>query len=92
MTDPAVEQFREQITAADRALVDLINTRLELVEQLRRYKEQHDLPFFDPAREEWMLAYLTRENRGPLSAEGLAEIYRDILDLTKRETARTEEG
>ena len=46
----------------------------------------------DPAREEWMLRYLTRANRGPLSAEGLAEIYALILDVTKRETEEAAEA
>jgi chorismate mutase / prephenate dehydratase len=86
MTDPVVEQLREQITTADHALFETINKRLELVARLRRYKERHDLPFLDPAREEWMLRYLTRANRGPLTAEGLAEIYALVLDISKRET------
>ena len=30
-----------------------------------------------------MLRYLTRANTGPLSAEGLAEIYAQICDLLK---------
>jgi chorismate mutase / prephenate dehydratase len=91
MTDPVVSQLREQITNTDRLLVDAINKRLKLVQQLRRYKERHGVPFLDPAREEWMLRYLTRANTGPLSAEGLAEIYAQILDLTKRESARAVE-
>ena len=33
---------------------------------------------------------LARANRGPLSAEGLREIYVELLDLTKREVARDE--
>ena len=87
MSDPVVEQLREQITSLDRSLVETINKRLKLVQQLRRYKERHGLPFLDPAREEWMLSYLARANRGPLSAEALAEVYAFILDVTKRETA-----
>ncbi len=92
MTDPVVSQLREQLTSADRSLVEAINKRLNLVQQLWRYKEQHGLPFLDPDREQWMLQYLARANRGPLSAEGLAEIYAQILDLTKRETARAAEA
>jgi chorismate mutase len=92
VTDPVVSQLREQITSTDRSLVDAINKRLKLVQQLRRYKERNGVPFLDPAREEWMLRYLTRANTGPLSAEGLAEIYTQILDLTKRESARTMEA
>ena len=37
-----------------------------------------------------MLSYLTRANRGPLSAEGLREIFAEVLDLTKREVGRSE--
>ena len=92
MTDPFVSQLREQLTTADRALVEAINKRIELVQQLWHYKEQHGLPFLDPDREEWMLTYLTRANHGPLSTEGLAEIYAQVLDLTKRETARLGEA
>jgi hypothetical protein len=32
-----------------------------------------------------MLEDLTRANRGPLSAEGLRELFGTILDLSKRE-------
>jgi len=83
--DPVLEQFREQITENDRAIVEAINKRLRLVAKIKRYKEARGLPFLDPAREEWMLLYLTRANRGPLSADGLRELYEEILDLTKRE-------
>jgi hypothetical protein len=35
-----------------------------------------------------MLQYLSRANRGPLSAEGLHQIFEELLDLTKREVER----
>jgi len=34
-----------------------------------------------------MLQYLSRANRGPLSGEGLQELFRMILDLSKREVS-----
>jgi hypothetical protein len=39
-----------------------------------------------------MLNYLLRANRGPLSAEGLRELFTEILDLTKREVGRAGEA
>jgi chorismate mutase len=87
--DPVLVQFREQITDNDRAIVEAINKRLKLVAQIKRYKEAREMPFLDTAREEWMLRYLSRANRGPLSEEGLRELYAEILDLTKREVARS---
>jgi chorismate mutase len=92
MTDPVVEQFREKITDVDCALIELVNKRLKLVAQLWRYKEEHGVALHDPAREDWMLSYLTRANRGPLSPEGLAELYALVLGLTKRQAAEPVEA
>lgn len=86
--DRRIRQLREQISDNDRAIVEAINRRLALVAQLKRYKESRGIAFVDPDREEWMLRYLERANRGPLSPEGLREIYSELLDLTKREVAR----
>jgi chorismate mutase/prephenate dehydratase len=86
--DPFIRQLREQISDNDRALVEGINKRLKLVAQLKNYKESRGLSFVDPEREEWMLQYLSRANRGPLSAEGLRELFEEILELTKREVER----
>jgi len=44
----------------------------------------------DLAREQWMLQYLQRANRGPLSEGGLAELYHELLDLMKREVVAQE--
>src|SRR5256885_11104112 len=88
--DPLIRQLREQISDADRTVVEAVNARLKLVARLKAYKESRGLSFVDPQREEWMLSYLTRANRGPLSAEGLQELFSEILDLTKREVGRGE--
>ena len=86
--DPLIRQLREQISDADRTIIEAVNARLKLVAKLKSYKESRGLSFVDPEREEWMLNYLSRANRGPLSAEGLREIFGEILDLTKREVGR----
>ena len=84
-TDPLIRQLREQLSDNDVAIVEAVNARLKLVARLKRVKEERGIGFLDPAREEWMLQYLQRANRGPLTAEGLAELYHELLDLTKRE-------
>jgi chorismate mutase len=86
--DPVIRQLREQLSDNDVKIVEAINARLKLVARLKGVKEERGIEFLDPAREEWMLQYLTRANRGPLSADGLREIYSELLDLTKREVAR----
>ena len=71
-----------------RSLVEAINTRLRLVSHLKRCKQDRGLAFFDPDRERLMIRELTQSNSGPLSQEGLREIYAVIFDLTKREVSR----
>ena len=90
--DALIKQLREQISDTDRGIVDAINARLKLVARLKSYKESRGIEFVDPEREEWQLRYLQRANRGPLSEEGLHEIYGELLDLTKREVTRRDEG
>jgi chorismate mutase len=90
--DPLIKQLRQQISDTDRSIVDAFNARLRLVARLKTYKESRGIDFVDPEREEWMLQYLTRANRGPLSGDGLKELFEEVLDLTKREVQRGEEG
>jgi len=86
-TDPLVRQLREQISDNDRAIVDAINRRLKLVARLKEYKASRGFEFVDPDREDWMIRYLERANGGPLSDEGLHELFAQILALTKREVS-----
>jgi chorismate mutase len=84
-TDPVVVELRERIAAADGEILAKVNERIELVEALRRYKEERGYPFVDQAREEWLIAHLTELNRGPLSATGVRQLFTSLLDLVKRE-------
>jgi chorismate mutase len=79
--------LREQVSDNDRALIEAINARLRLVAKLKSYKESRGFDFVDPDREEWMLRDVARSNRGPLSQDGLEQIYTAILDLSKREVS-----
>jgi chorismate mutase len=88
--DEHIAKVRREISDVDRALLELVNKRLRLVAGLKRYKEEHGIGFVDLSREEWMLQYLHRMNRGPLSTEGLAELYHGLLELTKREVVAQE--
>lgn len=83
-----VDALREEITALDLQLLETINTRIETVAELRRYKEQHGIAFLDPDRERVLLQQIKAANRGPLSETGVEELVAFILDLVKREVTR----
>jgi chorismate mutase len=87
-SDPTVRRLRAEISDLDRAIVDAVNARLELVAELRQYKISNGIPFVDPERERQLLEELASINRGPLSTEGLRELFCELLDLTKREVTR----
>jgi chorismate mutase/prephenate dehydratase len=84
MTDE-LERFREEITAIDRAIFAAVNRRLELVAELKRYKDEHAIAFVDPEREAKIVADRLAENPGPLSEDGLRAFYAELLALCKRE-------
>jgi chorismate mutase len=88
--DPLITQLRRQISETDRKIVELVNQRLRLVATMKGYKARRGIEFFDAEREDWMLTYLQRANGGPLSAAGLAELFGELLALTKREVTRLE--
>ena len=85
--DPIIRQLRESISDNDRKLMESLNKRLELVARLKKYKESRGIGFVDPEREEWMLSYLQRANRGPSSPDGIREFFTRVLELTKREVS-----
>jgi chorismate mutase len=90
--DPVIRQFRDQISDNDLKIVEMINKRLTLVDKLWRYKAEHGIDMYNPEREEWMVTFLSRANKGPLSQSALREIYRCIVETTKAEATRLGES
>ncbi len=85
--DPVIRNYREQISDNDLKILEALNRRVKLVKALKDYKETQGLSFYDAAQEDWVITYLCRANRGPLSNESLREIYSLILQVVKREAA-----
>ncbi|HET7170331.1 MAG TPA: chorismate mutase [Gaiellales bacterium] len=86
--DPIVDELRARITAADADIVAAVNRRAAAVAALHAHKRARGYEVFDPAREERVVAAVLRANAGPLSDEGLRELYGVILPLCTREAAR----
>ena len=80
-----LDEYRTQINAVDREIVALVNRRLQLVRDLKAFKDANGISFVDPERERQLLEDRERENDGPLSDGGLRAFYTELLALTKRE-------
>jgi chorismate mutase len=87
-SDPVIQQFREQISDLDLAILDSLNKRLALVQKLHAYKQQHGYDVQDASRENWVLTYVARANRGPLGDEAVREFWPSLIQLTTAEAAR----
>jgi chorismate mutase/prephenate dehydratase len=87
MTDPVLRRLREEIATTDRDILELVNRRLELVREIRAHKDAQGVAFVDPGQEERLLARLRELNGGPLSANGVERLFRELLAIVKAESA-----
>lgn len=85
--DPVIQKHREQIAELDLTILEALNQRTLLVKRLKDHKEAQGLGFHDAAQEDRVITNLRQANRGPLSNEGLQELFRSIIQWTKRDAA-----
>lgn len=71
---------RDRIDQIDAQLVDLLNERTVIVEEIGRIKQHLTLAIYEPKREEEVFANITRRNCGPLSTDALKHIFERIID------------
>ena len=74
-----LQQIRSRIDAVDHRLVKLLNDRTRLVLEVGKIKKADGREIYAPAREEAVLRRVLETNTGPLTAESLRAIYREIM-------------
>jgi chorismate mutase len=84
MTREEAEQLlaecRGKIDEIDRALLDLLNRRTRIVEDVGRAKEAAHLPVYEPRREDAVYENVLNRNQGPLPPDALRRIFERIID------------
>ena len=71
---------RDRIDEIDVRLVQLLNERTRIVEQIGSIKERLALPIYEPKREEAVLSNVLSHNSGPLDGPALERIFERIID------------
>ena len=74
-----LEALRGRMEEINFSILDLLNRRAELAEQIRKIKLALNLPLHDPDRERTMLEELVSRNPGPFDAEAVAKIFREVF-------------
>jgi len=81
---PRIWQRRAEIDEIDQRLLDLLNQRARIVEDIGKLKREHRMPVLDGTREAEVLRRLREQNRGPLDTRGVAAIFRSIIRESRR--------
>ena len=71
---------RVKIDSIDAQLVELLNRRTRIVEDIGRAKEAAGLPIYEPKREDDVYHNILSHNSGPLTADALRRIYERVID------------
>ncbi len=83
MTQPTqpdpLANLRVQIDTLDQQLLDLLNRRARVAEQVGEIKRQEGSPFFRPDRVAQVIEKIQGANRGPLLNQHVAAIWREIM-------------
>lgn len=70
---------RARIDALDRRIVDLLNERTSMAQEIGRAKTVLGSPVQEPKREENVFRNVTTYNKGPMPDEALRRIYEHIM-------------
>ena len=82
-TAPELLGFRTRIDALDRELLALLNRRAALALQVGELKKQEGSVAFRPEREAQVIDGLKAVNAGPLKADSVAPIWREIMSACR---------
>jgi chorismate mutase len=83
-----IAELRRRIDGCDRVILEAVNERLRLVDELWQVKARVGADQIDPGRERRLRVELAAANEGPLTPVGLDELVDELLALVKRELAR----
>jgi chorismate mutase/prephenate dehydratase len=80
-TDKRLGEIRSRIDVIDQRLIRLISDRADLATRIAeiKKKEGSKVSFYRPEREAQILKRVISENKGPLSDEAIARLFRELI-------------
>ena len=83
-SEPELEALRREIDAIDRKLLELIAARVRVVLSVGKFKREHELPVYDPEREQRVLERLAQAAPSPLTEQSVRRIFERLIDESRR--------
>ncbi|MEY2592909.1 MAG: P-protein, partial [Pseudomonadota bacterium] len=78
-SNASLAPLRQQIDALDAQILDLLNQRARVAEQVGHIKRAEGTPFFRPDRVAQVIDKITRANPGPLLNQHITSIWREVM-------------
>ncbi len=89
----ALAACREQIDAVDLRILELLNERTSIVEEIGRIKKESRMAIYEPRREDAVFRNVMEHNPGPLPSEAVKRVFERIIDeMRKVQKERIESG
>jgi chorismate mutase len=71
---------RKKIDEVDLAILNLLNARTRIVEEIGRIKQELGMPIYEPKREDDVFHNVTAHNHGPLPPDAVKRLFERIID------------
>jgi chorismate mutase len=71
---------RRRIDELDLRILELLNARTRVVEDIGHAKRVLDMPIYEPRREDEVYENITRHNGGPLPSDAVKRVFERIID------------
>ena len=82
-TDDKLKPLRQQIDAIDEQILDLLNQRARVAQQVGHVKAETNAPVFRPEREAQVLRKAAERNPGPLLGTDIQTIFREVMSACR---------
>lgn len=84
MSSDNIDSLRDKIDNLDRQLLELLNERAKLANQIGVIKKKNNLPIYMPNREAEVMRNVVSNNKGPLSEVAVKRLFERIIDEIRR--------
>jgi chorismate mutase/prephenate dehydratase len=81
--DQRLVPLRAKIDALDEQLLALLTERAKTALEVGQIKKESSAPIFRPERELQVIQNLIQKNKGPLLADGIAAIWREVMSACR---------
>lgn len=79
-----ISDWRKQIDALDRKLVELLSQRAQAAHEIGKLKRDAGMAIYEPDRERMVFDNVRSVNPGPLPDRDLIRIYERIMDIMRQ--------